>query len=56
MGVVDLSRYADFKWQENETFILQNKCHIAPLFSNKFYAIRKKDNVYIIDFNYKDCI
>lgn len=55
-GVVDLSRYADFKWQENETFILQNKCHIAPLFSNKFYAIRKKDNVYIIDFNYKDCI
>ena len=54
-GVRDLSRYARMNFLGDNAKYVKDRCSWPVLKQRGIYHLLKKDNVYIVDFNYKAC-
>ncbi|HEH9408736.1 TPA: glucosyltransferase domain-containing protein [Aeromonas salmonicida] len=54
-GVRDLSRYARMNFLGDNAKYVKERCSWPVLKQRGLYHLLKKDNVYIVDFNYKAC-
>lgn len=54
-GIADLSRYIDMAFVPESQKYIDEKCSWKTIDHGSIYHILKKDNLYIVDFNYKSC-
>ncbi|ECC9295068.1 glucosyltransferase domain-containing protein [Salmonella enterica] len=54
-GIADLSRYIDMEFVPNSQQYIEEKCNWDTIDKGSVYHILKKDNLYMVDFNYRSC-
>lgn len=54
-GIYDLGRYYNFDYVENNQSYINNKCDWTVINKRKLYYLLKKEDIYMVDFNYSTC-
>ncbi|HHT3723684.1 TPA: glucosyltransferase domain-containing protein [Citrobacter freundii] len=54
-GIADLSRYIDMAFIPDWQKYIDDRCNWITIDSGSVYHILKKDNLYIVDFDYRSC-
>lgn len=54
-GIADLSRYIDMAFVPDSQRYIEGKCNWEAIDKGSVYHVLKKDNLYMVDFNYRSC-
>ncbi|HAK3429641.1 TPA: hypothetical protein H1R55_002556 [Salmonella enterica] len=54
-GIADLSRYIDMAFVPDSQRYIEDKCNWEAIDKGSVYHVLKKDNLYMVDFNYRSC-